>query len=170
MTAIPLQRQAFATALLVFAALAGQSPARAAGDGNALVGTWQVEEIRDTDTAGKVTYPYGEHPIGYIVYDPTGHMHVQVMRTPATPPFASGDDADGTDAEVRAAYRGYVAYFGTYSVDARAGTVVHHVEGSLMPGYTATDQPRPFVVRGDELRIEGDSGGVHFLRRLHRVK
>jgi hypothetical protein len=164
---IAQDRRSLAAALLL-AGLPGL--ACAAESGAPLVGTWRVEEIRDTDAAGKVTYPYGENPKGYIVYDPTGHMHVQVMRMPATPPFASGDDAEGTDAEIRAAYRGYVAYFGTYRVDERTGTVVHRVEGSLMPSYTATDQPRPFVIRGDELRIEGDSDGVHFLRRLRRVE
>ncbi len=157
-----------AMALSLFAGLSGGGAVQATDRGaDALVGTWRVEEIADTDASGHVLHPYGEHPKGYIVYDATGHVHIQVMRTPATPPFAS---ADGTDAEVRAAYQGYVAYFGTYRVDARTGTVVHHVEGSLMPGYTATDQPRPFVVSGDELRIEGDSDGVHFLRRLHRVR
>lgn len=170
MTAFAIERRIAAAALLALAGLAGPGAACASGDDDTLVGTWRMEEIRDTDAAGKVTYPYGEHPLGYIVYDPTGHVHVQVMHTPATPPFASGDDAKGTDAEVRAAYLGYAAYFGTYRVDARAGTVVHRVEGSLMPGYTGTDQPRPFTVRGDELVIEGDIDGVHYVRRLHRVR
>ena len=136
-----------------------------------LVGTWRVERVTDTDTeTGKVVHPYGEHPKGYIIYGPTGHLQVQIMRTPAARPFASGDDAKGTDAEVRAAYDGYVAYFGTYKVDAKKGIVVHRVEGSLMPSYTDTDQPRPFRVEGDVLTIEGDSDGVHFLRRLRRVR
>lgn len=169
MIEIALRRGTFAVSLLLLAGLSGSGSAYASDD-SPLVGTWRVEEIRDTDAAGNVTYPYGERPAGYIVYDSTGHMHVQVMRTPATPPFASGNDADGTAAEIRAVYLGYVAYFGTYHVDAHKGTVMHRVEGSLMPSYTATDQPRPFAVRGDELVIEGDSDGVHFLRRLRRVK
>ncbi|MBX9400907.1 lipocalin-like domain-containing protein [Lysobacter sp. BMK333-48F3] len=155
---------ALALCPLPFAAVA------AGVDADALVGTWKVETIADTDASGKVTHPYGERPEGYIVYDPTGRLHVQVMRTPATPRFASGDDAKGTDAEVRAAYDGYVAYFGRYRVDAERSTVVHQVVGSLMPSYTGTDQPRPFKLDGDVLTIEGDSEGVHFLRRFRRVK
>lgn len=89
-----------------------------------LVGTWRVEAVVDTDTAGKVEYPYGEHPKGYIVYDPTGHLHVQIMRTPATPPFAQGDQK-GSESEVRAAYDGYAAYFGTYRVDEAQAKVIH---------------------------------------------
>ena len=134
-----------------------------------LVGTWQVLELVDTDPAGKTHYPYGKQPKGYIVYDPTGHLHVQVMRTPPTPPFAAGDQS-GTDAEVRAAYDGYVAYFGTYKVDEARGQVIHRVEGSLMPSYTGTDQPRPVKVVGDELVIESRTPEGHFYRRLRRVK
>lgn len=151
-------------------ALAISLPSRAADKPASLVGTWRVERITDTDIkTGKLVHPYGEHPKGYIVYDATGHLSVQIMRMPAVPPFASGDDAKGSDAEVRAAYDGFVAYFGTYEVDAKKGVVVHRVEGSLMPSYTGTDQPRPFRVEGDVLTIEGESEGIHFLRRLRRV-
>lgn len=160
------------TALLAAALSAAVSvpSIAAAADTASLVGTWRIERMTDTGADGQMRYPYGEHPKGYIVYDPTGHLHVQVMRTPPTPPFASGDDAKGSDAEVRAAYQGYVAYFGRYRVDAGKGMVVHQVEGSLMPGYTGTDQPRPFRIEGDVLTIEGDSEGMHFLRRLRRVR
>ena len=135
-----------------------------------LVGTWQVVEVVDTDPAGKVSHPYGEHPTGYIVYDATGHLHVQLMRTPATPPFAAGDDTKGTDQEVRAAYDGYVAYFGTYEVDEAQSNVIHRVQGSLMPSYTGTDQPRPIKITGDNLIIEGTIPEGHFLRRFRRVR
>nr|WP_285222327.1 MULTISPECIES: lipocalin-like domain-containing protein [unclassified Lysobacter] len=137
--------------------------------GSRLVGTWQVMELVDTDRAGKAVRPYGEHPLGYIVYDATGHLHVQVMRTPATPPFADGDQK-GSDREVRGAYDGYIAYFGTYRVDEARGQVIHQVQGSLMPSYTGTDQPRPIKLIGDELIIEGDTDDGHFYRRLRRVK
>jgi hypothetical protein len=148
-------------------------PAKAAGPetlASRLVGTWQVLEVVDTDTAGKVSHPYGEHPKGYIVYDPTGHLHVQLMRTPVTPPFAAGDDSQGTDQEVRAAYDGYVAYFGTYQVIEAQSKVIHRVEGSLMPSYTGTDQPRPIKIVGDELIIGGTIPEGKYLRRFRRVK
>jgi hypothetical protein len=134
-----------------------------------LVGTWQLLDLVDTDTAGNVRYPYGKRPRGYIVYDPTGRLHVQVMRTPPTAPFAAGDQS-GTDEEVRAAYDGYVAYFGTYEVDEARSQVIHRVEGSLMPGYTGTDQPRPIRLVGDELVIEGKTPEGNFYRRLRRVR
>jgi hypothetical protein len=126
-------------------------------------------ELADTDASGRATYPYGKQPRGYIVYDTTGHVHIQVMRMPATPRYAAGDD-HGTDKEVRNAYEGYVAYFGTYDVDESRSQVIHHVQGSLMPSYTDTDQPRPIKVDGDELVIEGTTDEGRFYRRLRRVK
>jgi len=143
----------------------------AAGLADRLVGTWRIIRDIDTDSSGKVTYPFGENPIGYFVYDPTGHLSVQIMRMPARPPFASGDDDSGTDAEVRAAYAGYVAYFGTYRVDEANSVVTHVVEGSLRPSYTGTEQPRPFKLKGDVLIIQGhDKDGSSYFRELRRVK
>lgn len=143
----------------------------ASGITSKLVGTWRIVRFTDTDPGGKVTYPFGEKPRGYIVYDATGHLSVQVMRMPARLPFAAGDDDKGTDAEVRAAYDGYAAYFGTYRVDEVNNIITHVVEGSLKPSYTGTDQPRPFKLDGDVLIIQGrDKDGSTYYRELHRVK
>jgi hypothetical protein len=66
---------------------------------------------------------------------------------------------------------GYVAYFGTYRVDEANSVVTHVVEGSLNPGYTGTDQPRPFTLHGDVLIIQArDEDGSSYFRELHRVK
>jgi len=147
------------------------SVAFGAGLAQKLIGTWRVVRYIDTDSSGKVTYPFGESPRGYFVYDPTGHLSVQIMRMPARPLFAAGDDDKGTDAEVRGAYDGYAAYFGTYRVDEVNSIVTHVVEGSLNPSYTGTDQPRPFKLDGDILVIQlRDKDGSSFYRELHRVK
>ncbi len=48
---------------------------------------------------------------------------------------------------------GYDAYFGTYTVDERAGTITHHVEGSLFPEDLGNDWTRPFTLDGDTLTL-----------------
>jgi hypothetical protein len=68
---------------------------------------------------------------------------------------------------MKTAFTGYVAYFGTYTVDAAKSVVIHHVEGSLKPSFIGTDQPRPFTLAGDRLII-GD--GKTWRRVLERVK
>ena len=48
---------------------------------------------------------------------------------------------------------GYDAYFGRYTVDQRAGTITHHVEGSLFPEDLGKDFVRPFTLDGDTLTL-----------------
>jgi hypothetical protein len=87
------RKVAFAlSALSALAMLTSPSTvAFAAGLAQRLVGTWRIVRFIDTDPNGKVTYPFGERPRGYIVYDATGHLSVQIMRMPAQSPFAAGD-------------------------------------------------------------------------------
>jgi hypothetical protein len=67
-------------------------------------------------------------------------MSVQVA--PDTKRNKAGSEP--TPEEAKAALAGYIAYFGTYTVDERAGTVTHHRLGSVQPGDPAE------VVRGYE--------------------
>jgi hypothetical protein len=137
---------------------------------NALIGTWRVVEFADLDKDGKWVDWFGEHPRGYFVYDATGHVHIQIMKVPPLPPFPEANSDDGkppTAEHALAAYNSFFAYFGTYTVDTEIGVVTHHVEGSLSPDYTDTDQPRPFRLKGDRLEI-GD--GKTWRRVLERVR
>ena len=72
---------------------------------------------------------------GFIVYDASGNMAVQVMPGHARTAFAKPNDP--TPEEAAAAFRGYLAYFGTWDVDAASQTVIHHRKGSLNPSTIA---------------------------------
>jgi hypothetical protein len=152
--------------LLVTVAFA-QSPAQKT---HVLIGTWRVVEFADLDKDGKWQYWYGEHPRGYFVYDATGHVHIQIMKVPPLARFPEANFDGGklpSPEHALAAYNDYLAYFGTYTVDAENHVVTHHVEGSLAPDYTDTDQPRSFKLEGDRLEI-GD--GKTERRVLERVR
>lgn len=143
---------------------------RSGQEARALIGTWRVVEFADLDKDGKWQYWYGEHPRGYFVYDATGHVHIQIMRVPPLAPYPESIFDAGKMASPEhalAAYTAYLAYFGTYTVDAQKHLVTHHVEGSLAPDYTNTDQPRHFKLKGDRLEI-GD--GKTERRVLERVR
>ena len=145
------------------AAPLGQSP-------TSIVGTWKVVTYEDRAADGTITHPYGDNPVGYFSYDPTGHLSVQIMRAPAPTPFPGMREGTGDGASYREAFLAYVAYFGTYTVDIANGTVTHHVEGSLSPDYTGTDQVRPFRIVGDRLIIEIRQDQRYLRRELVRVK
>jgi Lipocalin-like domain len=140
--------------LLLVTVVLSQRPAQQ--EAKALIGTWRVVEFADLDKNGRWRYWFGEHPRGYFVYDATGHVHIQIMRVPPLARFPESNWDVGTlpsPEHALAAYTAYDAYFGTYTVDAKKHLVTHHVEGSLQPDYTDTDQPRPFRLEGDRLEI-----------------
>ncbi len=87
------------------------------------IGTWRLVSIDDPAR--------GPHPIGMLMYAPTGHMAVQVIPDTARVRFSGPVP---TPEEARAALVGYTAYFGTFSIDETARTVTHHCEGNVDPG------------------------------------
>ena len=89
-----------ATSFIVFRG----APAAPPPGSEDLVGTWRLVSYEDWDATGKVSRPYGEHPRGYIIFDSTGHVSVNLMRMPALPPFASKDEKIVTPAEKEAAF------------------------------------------------------------------
>ncbi|MBI3303272.1 MAG: lipocalin-like domain-containing protein [Deltaproteobacteria bacterium] len=118
------------------------------------VGTWKLVSIDARRPNGEAAPDrYGPNTIGFIMYDATGRMAVQIMR-PARPSFASGQVDQATPEEIKAAFDGYGAYFGTYEVHETEGFVIHHVEGSLFPNNVGTDQKRFFELSGDQLILK----------------
>ena len=91
---------------------------------------------------GKPVPGRGANPKGIIYYDPSGHMAVQV----APDKERSKAGTLPTPDEAQAALTGYIAYFGTYSIDERNGAVTHHRTASIQPG----DLPK--VVRVPEFK------------------
>lgn len=116
-----------------------------------LLGTWRVLRYETWDSQGRSATPFGDPAAGYAVFDATGHAFIQLMRTPPARPFASPDRP--TSKEIRAAYFGFAAYYGTYTTDDAARVVTIRVEGSNMPSYTGTDQVRSYHIEGETLTL-----------------
>lgn len=117
-----------------------------------IVGTWRLVSFESRDAGGDLRLPMGRTVTGQLMYDGTGRMSMHIMR-PDRAHFDSGDRAKGTDAEVRAAFVGYLAYYGRYTVDAELGTITHHVEGATFPNWVGGRQVRRFTLDGDRLTI-----------------
>lgn len=118
----------------------------AAEIGARLVGMWRLVSYDTTEADGRRGKPYGE-AVGRLEYDAHGNMAGQVMR----PGRARVEIGDGSAAQVRAAYLGYIAYFGTYEVVPDGTRVVHHVQGSLNPAWVGGQQVR--ALRFDDDRL-----------------
>lgn len=113
-------------------------------------GTWQLAESYSEKPSGRAPFPLGTAVVGRINYDTGGNMAAQLMGE-ARKPFSSRDPREVTDSEYRDAFQTYTAYFGTYTIDAGAGTVTHHVLGATVPNWPGNDQLRYFELTGDTL-------------------
>lgn len=126
-------------------------------------GTWRLVSVDFRHTNGQPVPLYGTDPQGLLVYAADGHMAAQVMhpQRPAVPTR----DAPHALAAYHALVTGYIAYFGTYTVDAQAGTVSHHVQGALIPQWVGGTQVRHYEFSGNRLtlRVPADQLGRHLL-------
>ena len=106
----------------------------------------------------------GEKPTGRLIYDASGAMSLQMMRMGRKEAIAS--PANARDKTNPRAILGYDSYFGRYIVDEKAGTVTHHVEGSLFPEDLGEDWVRPFTLKGDTLTLRLTSAADGLTRTL----
>jgi hypothetical protein len=67
--------------------------------------------------------------------------------------FASGDLFGGTPEEIKAAFEGFVGYYGTYTVDEGEVSVTHHIEGSAFPNWMGGEQKRFYNFSGNRLTL-----------------
>ena len=116
-----------------------------------LLGAWRLVSYETIEASNRRGKPFGD-AAGRLEYDEDGNMAGQVMR----PGRAAVKRGDGATERVRAAYAGYIAYFGTFEVDADGKGVVHHVDGSLNPEWVGGDQRRALRFENDRLVLSAD--------------
>lgn len=125
-----------------------------------LAGGWRLVSRITTGTDGKVLADPGLSvtPTGVLIYDRFGHVAAQLSRPGRTVGILgeecrAAEKVKGTN-DTAQTILGYDAYFGTYTVDAKAGVVTHHLESALFPGDIGKDIKRNFSVSGDMLTIK----------------
>lgn len=116
------------------------------------VGTWRLVDYEYLRSDGEQLWPFGQSPRGVITYTAEGFMSVQIMDS-ERPIFVGGNRWSATLAEMAAAFQSYLAYFGSYDVNGEEGFVTHHIQGSLFPEYTNSDQIRYFEFEGEQLTL-----------------
>lgn len=149
-------------------ALDVQTPATRPANGATprIVGTWQLMKrtVSRADGTTIIDPVLGEKPSGRLVYDPSGAMMLQMMRTGRKDAISA--PASPRDKSNPRVILGYDSYFGQYTVDEKAGTVTHHVEGSLFPEDLGSDWVRPFTLEGDTLTLRLTSAADGLTRTL----
>lgn len=117
-----------------------------------LIGTWRLVSSNQRLTDGTVrpdpqTGPKGT---GYLVYTESGRVCV-VVGNPERSRWASVQAP--TEADVRNAFDGLVAYCGTFEVNEAERYVVHHIEVDRVPNSSGTDRKRFCSISGDRLTL-----------------
>lgn len=95
----------------------------------------------------------GLRPTGVIMYQPNGYMAVQIMADP--PPTFTENPATTPPSydELRNAFFGYYAYWGTYTINDAGDGVVHNVQASERPTEVGLKYPRSISIDGKKLVI-----------------
>jgi hypothetical protein len=130
-----------------------------------VAGIWKLvsAEDRDSPTDPWVPYTFGNPPSGYFIYDASGYASVQIMTTPPVS-VTEPENQSPSAAEALDIWNGYIAYYGTWTVDAENITV--QVEGAWDPRQVGSAQARPYQLEGDTLIIGNQTT---YKRTLQRV-
>ncbi len=140
-----------------------------------IVGCWQMVEawnINDPSKPDDKTYPWGQPPLGYWVYDPAGNAVVTISINPALSNIPNSVNwwdmtSDSVNSAMQATFDNCYAYWGTYTVDYTEGVVTVNVVADLLRAYTGTPQPRPFKFDENGDLVIGDP--TSYIRRFKRV-
>lgn len=129
-----------------------ESPANSQRSARArLLGTWRlVSDYEIRPDGSRRPELYGPHPIGYLMYDKTGHMCV-TEAVPDAPRWA--DPTKPTDKERVITHKGMEAYCGTFEVRENDGEVIHRPELAEWPHYIGSNQIRHFRFQSDDQLI-----------------
>jgi len=116
----------------------------------AILGTWRlVSYVREEVPSGAKSDVMGAHPSGYINYGRDGRMMVMIVGGERKKPLG----AVATPEEAQALMTSMLAYAGTYTIDAQAKTVVHHIDISWDQARTGTDQVRSYKLEGKHITL-----------------
>ena len=113
-----------------------------------LFGAYRVESISRQTTDGE-PIEVDQYQTAYILYTPSGHMSVHLMR-PGRMPYAG--DAPTAD-EALATTLSYGSYFGPFSVNEEESYLVHHRIGNEDPGQSGTDAQRFYELTDTHLTL-----------------
>lgn len=128
-----------------------------------LIGSWRLAS-RETHRANGelvVDPTLSATPMGYLVYDASGHVAAQLSRRGRTVEMLGEECKIATSTKgtpnTAQTILGYDAYFGTFTLHEQEGFVTHHLESALFPGDIGKDINRQFKLSGDRLTLSFDT-------------
>ena len=146
--------------VLALVASAAILPTRAHAQGaddpaKKILGMWRLVTTvqKKADGTSGPNPQYGAKGVGYIMYTDTGRM-CATLADPTVPNWKVYGKP--TEAEARNAVDHFHAYCGAYTLHAKEGYVVHHVEMDNIPNDIGIDRKRFFKFVGNRLLLTAD--------------
>jgi glucose dehydrogenase len=96
-------------------------------------------------------------------------MSAQVVAS-GLDPLANADPREATPEEAGSAWLNYVGYWGSFTVDADAGVVIHAVDGAWFPNWIGQRQVRQYRFSANTLTLEADSPDWHATLIWRRIE
>ncbi|MEK6410074.1 MAG: lipocalin-like domain-containing protein [Acidobacteriota bacterium] len=114
------------------------------------IGAWRLVAFEEDGPDGEVVHPYGQDAAGLLIYESSGRMSVQIMKRNRAPLSSAGWQSLPAE-EIKEALDGFTAFFGSYEVDEVNRSVIHRVEGHVLPDSVGKVLRREFTFSGDVL-------------------
>jgi Lipocalin-like domain len=127
--------------------------------GAAILGIWKLKSRVDVDATEQIHIdPFlGREPLGILCFAPS-HFAAQFMKRDRSHQENVPEPVQAKNNTL--AVSGYDAYFGTYSIDERAGTLTTHLEGSISPANVGKTFVRDVRVVDNALIIQLNTTAV----------
>ena len=122
-----------------------EEPAETMQDSSAIAGAWRIVTVALARDGRQASRGDGFGTDGMIIYGPCGHMTAHIVLPDRRQSAA-------------VAAPSHHAYFGTYSVDAVAGTITHHRLANNNPGLP-TDVVRSYRLLDNGCLVLSPLGG-----------
>jgi hypothetical protein len=135
---------------------------------NPFVGTWKLISIETRTVDGSIAAgpnPVGGlNPSGTVMYDAAGHVSLQIM--PSGRPASLNILQPISPDQAREALFGYIAYYGTYTIDPGTRVMHIHFDGSLNPSMVGTDGERYYEFNGNRMKFQAGANTTLFWERV----
>jgi Lipocalin-like domain len=118
---------------------------------NQLVGAWELVSCERT-TANGARQPYCVNPNGILIIDASGR-YAHMIAARGRPKLKVVNRFQARAEEYKAAAEGFLANFGTWSVNEADNIFTRHYEGALLPNYEGREVKNSVSVAGDELTL-----------------
>src|ERR1044071_7258600 len=98
------------------------------------IGMWTLLKCVAYQADGALIYPYGEHPVGQLLYDRKGNMMVEIMK-PGIKKFVRSNLLEGWSKKFLPANYGFISYYGSYKIVPVSNLVIHHIKHCSFPNW-----------------------------------